>query len=162
MQDEDGHVSSENNDLARHCLCLLHEVLHTNTDTDIDMAVVAEAIRLMIDIIQLPTMAGMTIFAGNSDLVDRALGCLFYLTQSTEGHQQALQLLGVASIEDLMRAALTWLEADSVSEAQCTDAAREALPPPSHGGAFAPGLSATDNHIQLAATGSFQLVACSA
>ena len=127
MQDEDGHVSSKNNDLARHCLCLLQEVLHTNTDTD--MAVVAEAIRLMVDNIQLPTMTDMNVFAGNSDLVDRALGCLFYLAESTEGRKQALQLLGVASIEKLMRASLTWLEDDSSTEHQWTVAACEALSP---------------------------------
>ena len=126
MQDEDGHVSSKNNDLARHCLCLLQEVLHTNTD----MAIVAEAIRLMIDIIQLSTMADMNVFAGNSDLVNRARGCLLYLAESTEGRKQALQLLGVASIERLMRALLTWLEDDSLTEHQWTVAACEALFPP--------------------------------
>ena len=131
MQDEAGHVFVKNDDLARHCVDLLHDVLHTNAEleTDSDTAVVAEAIRLMIDIIQLPTMADITFCEKNIGLVDRALECLYYLTDGTEGYQEFLQLLGVASIENLMQAALKWLESDCFSENQRTVAACEALLP---------------------------------
>ena len=131
MQDKSGFFILKNNNVGRRSLSLLHAVLHVNTDTDRDAAIVADALQLIIGIIQLP-LAGLEMYEKLSDVVDLALGCLYHLTASTEGRQQALQLLGVASIEDLMRAALTWLEDDSCTEDQWIVAAREAFLPPWH------------------------------
>lgn len=114
MQNASVQPESVEREVLCGCLTLLWPVLEactSSTDLHDESDLLADAIGAIIEVIQRATL-----FDSMSDMVHTALGCFHYLTSIPAGQQQALQLLTVDKIEDLLRAALTWLEDDSQPE----------------------------------------------
>ena len=108
------------------CVMVLRPVLEvctSSTDLHGESDLIATAIGAMIEVVQKPTLSNSV---SDINMVQDALECLQCLTSIPAGRQQALQLLTVDKIEDLLRAALSWLEEDSQPEKHWATAASKA------------------------------------
>ena len=126
MQTAHVELESGKREVLGRCLKLLGSVLKkvytSSTDLQDDSDLIATAIGALLEVVQKPILLDCM-----SGLGHHALGCLYYLTSTTPAaRRQALQLLTVDKIEDLLRAALTWLEDESQPEMHWAIAARKA------------------------------------
>lgn len=124
MQTAHVELETGKREVLGYSLNLLGSVLKvctSSTDLHDESDLIATAIGAVIKVVQKPTLVDSM-----ADLVRLALGCLYYLTSIPAGRQQALQLLTVDKIEDILRAALSWLEDHSQPEMHWDIAARKA------------------------------------
>ena len=124
MQTAHVQLESGKREVLGGCLKLLGSVLKvctSSTDLHDESDLIATAIGATIEVLQKPTPLDSM-----PDLVHLALGCLYYLTSIPAGRQPALQLLTADNIEDVLRAALTWLEDESQPAMHWAIAARKA------------------------------------
>ena len=127
VQTADGQLRQEQKNMLYCCLTLLRPVLEmfmSMTYLRDELDLIANVTGTMIKVIQKSDQ-----FDSRSEIIHDALACLSHLTTYPETRQQALQLLTAEQVEDLLSAALSWLEDDTRSEMEGSIATGKAIPP---------------------------------